>query len=792
MEHKPSYDELSQRVQFLEAELRKKSASENISLFQFLTENMADLIWTTDLNFKATYSSPSLERILGYTPQERYQQPAQQTMTPESLARAAAVLAFEMGRDGAPGVDPGRCATIEIENYTKDGATRWMENNVRFIRDAQHQITGLMGVARDITERKLAEARLRESEAKYRHIMTHAPAGIYEIDYKQGRFITVNDAMCEITGYSREELLRLSPLALLTEASQQIYLKRVADALAGEKVADTVEFEVLMKNGEKRWISLRTRPQYDQGVMTGAFVVAHDTTERRTMETALRDSERRFRELAELLPETIFEMDLRGRFRFVNRKAAAQYGYTPQEFFSAIVGLDLIHPKDRRRAMRNFQKIINGDPSGLTEYESVRKDGSTFPSLYHSAPIRQAGNTIGIRGFIIDISEKKSMEARIKLAQKMESIGTLAGGVAHEFNNILGIIIGNCELAIDGLNRNTPVQNYLKEIFAASLRAKEVVQQILRFVSKIPSEKKPLQISAVIQEALPLIRATLPKNIVLRTQIAGGSEIVLANATEIHQIVLNLCANATHAMKDRGGELSIELTLVTLEENGAAAYEGLNPGRHAQLLVRDTGAGIEPGIMDRIFEPYFTTKAVDEGLGMGLAVVYGLVKHCEGAIKVSSRVGQGTWVEVMLPLVEARDLQITGKTPQAPSGSERILFIDDEAALVKISILTLERLGYRVHGETESQSALALFKNDPHRFDLVITDLCMPHMDGERLAQALLQIRPEIPIILCSGYGERIDREQFKRLAIRARVAKPLVTTELARIIRSVLDRGAP
>ncbi|MDA8141752.1 MAG: PAS domain S-box protein [Desulfobacteraceae bacterium] len=766
-----------------EAQLKQKTA-----LFKFLTENMADIIWTTDLNFKSTYSSPSLEKILGFTPEEREHQTAEVIMTPEALARASELLALEMERDGQPGVDPGRSATIEIENYVKSGGTRWLENNVRFVRDDQGRIIGLMGIARDITERHQAQAKLRDSEEKYRHLMTYAPAGIYEIDFKKGHITTVNDAMCELTGYSREDFMTIAPLDLLTEESQHLYLSRIASGQAGEKISEAVEYQFLTKSGDKRWVALRTRHRYEHAELASAFVVAHDITERKAMEIALRDSERRFRELAELLPETIFEMDAEGRFLFVNRKASIQYGYTQEEFLSKVTGIDIIHPSDRRRAMANFNRVLNGENLGLSEYESLRKDGTTFPSLYHSAPIRQKEKFTGIRGFIIDISEKKSIEARIKMSQKMESIGTLAGGVAHEFNNLLGIIIGNTELALDGRSHESQGQNYLKEIFAASLRAKEVVQQILRFVRKMPSETKPIPIGAVVNDALPLIRATLPKKISLQSKIACGSDIILGNVTEIHQILLNLCANAVHAMRARGGQLTIEVAPMALEENAATKYEGLSAGRHARIVITDTGMGIDPRIIDRIFEPYFTTKAVDEGLGMGLAVVYGIVKHFGGAIKVESQTGEGTSVEVLFPIVEMSDENSAKTSPDVPAGSERILFIDDEASLVRMSKQILERMGYRVHGETESQKALALFKNDPLQFDLVITDLAMPHLEGDRLSQELLKIRPDIPIILYSGFSERIDEAELARLGIRAAATKPLVKSEIAQIIRSVLD----
>jgi len=370
-------------------------------------------------------------------------------------------------------------------------------------------------------------------------------------------------------------------------------------------------------------------------------------------------------------------------------------------------------------------------------------------------------------------------------------LGTLSGGIAHEFNNLLGIIIGNTELALDDVPEWNPAKDCLEEIRTASLRAKDVVRQIMSFARQTSAQRKPIQISTIIQESLKLIGTTIPTTIEINRQIRCESELILANPIEINQILMNLCTNSVHAMSDQTGILEVGLEAIALDSNSARQYEDLKPGEFVKLTVKDTGHGIRTNIIDKIFDPYFTTKDVDVGLGMGMAIVYGIVKKHDGAIKINSAVNKGTIVECLFPIIkDAGELQVVETPKDLPTGTETILFVDDEASLVKMVKQMLERLGYLVTGKVSSIEALKVFQADPAQFDLIITDMAMPRMAGDQLVQKLFKIRSDVPIIICTGHRDRIDKEKAVALGVAAYQMKPYDKKVLANTVRRVLDEA--
>jgi signal transduction histidine kinase/ActR/RegA family two-component response regulator len=387
------------------------------------------------------------------------------------------------------------------------------------------------------------------------------------------------------------------------------------------------------------------------------------------------------------------------------------------------------------------------------------------------------------------LTEGRRLEERSRQSQKMEALGTLAGGIAHDFNNILAIIMGYTQVALSRHEQREPVQDYLQEVLAASQRGKDLVQQILMFSRQHSAERSILQLHTVVQETLALLRASLPTTIDIHARINTVSDAVLANLTQLQQVIMSLCSNAEYAMRVRGGILELTLDPVDITPDGVANYPGLKPGAYVRLAVRDTGPGIPPEYLPRIFEPFFTTKEVDEGTGMGLAVAHGIVSSHDGAITVNSRLGEGATFAIYLPQQTPCLSEPVLAAPRLASGQGRILLVDDEADLASAAGLLLDDLGYEVRVYSNALEALALFRAEADTFDLVITDQTMPELTGRALAEAVRAIRPDIPIILCTGYSHVIHAAQAEALGIDAFLMKPVDIDALAETIERVLSR---
>lgn len=433
-----------------------------------------------------------------------------------------------------------------------------------------------------------------------------------------------------------------------------------------------------------------------------------------------------------------------------------------------------------------LKALETGQPQ---ETERATPDGRSW-SLWAHPVFADNGTLLGACEFGQDITRRKKLEADLRQSQKMEAIGNLAGGIAHEFNNMLGIILGNTELAMDDVPDWNPASESLKEIKSATLRAKEVVRQILAFARKSYAQKKPFKIATVVDGCIKLMRASIPSTIQIDTHLNCEGQMVIGNPTEIHQILMNLCSNAVHAMGIGPGKLTVALDWFSLDHIAAQRYEGIDAGEYVSLRVQDTGCGMPADTLERIFDPYFTTGDIGHASGMGLAVVYGIVKKCDGAVKAVSEVGHGTSIEVLLPLFDDREAPIKkedDKTLSKGSG-QWIMFVDDEPSMVKLFKLNLERFGYQVVGITDSPEALECFREDPNKYDLVITDMSMPRIAGDELARQLLAIRPEIPILLCTGHSDSIDAKRAKSLGIKGYLMKPLDREKLALEVSRMLE----
>jgi len=412
-------------------------------------------------------------------------------------------------------------------------------------------------------------------------------------------------------------------------------------------------------------------------------------------------------------------------------------------------------------------------------------------------PIRDSnGNPWYLLGVSRDITEyrnlqekEKILESRLRQAQKMEAIGSLAGGIAHDFNNILTSVLGYTELAMEFVEKGSTVDRYIHEIHIAGNRAKELVRQILTVARQSKTERVPVQVSLIAKEAIKLIRSSIPTTLEIQT-VWKSDAIILGDPSHIHQIFMNLCTNAAHAMEGGSGLLTVCLSDVKGDQNIPGKPDGLPPGDYIRITVSDTGKGIPKAHLDLIFEPYFTTKDVGSGTGLGLSIVHGIVKSYGGEITVQSEVDCGTTFTIDLPAVKSRIRHESESREVLPVGNERILLVDDEPEIARMCEEILIHLGYRVTIRSQSIEALELFKCHPNDFDLVITDMGMPNMAGDRLAIELMTIRPDIPIILYTGYSKNLSETHAAKIGIRSLLMKPLTKSDLANTVRKVLDGG--
>ena len=551
-----------------------------------------------------------------------------------------------------------------------------------------------------------------------------------------------------------------------------------------------LEHRMLYADGTVGHISVRFFIVKDaHGRTVKTYGVNQDITERKQAEEALRESEEKYRTVLEANPDPVVVYDIEGKVIYFNPAFTRVFGWTLEERFGK--KMDLFVPEEAWQETKiMIEKVLAGESFSGVETRRYNKKGEIIPVSISGAIYRgQDGHPLGSVINLRNISEQKSIEAQLRQAQKMESIGTLAGGIAHDFNNILSPIMGYAELALYDLPENSPLQNNIKEIIQGTKRARDLVKQILAFSRQSGQELKPLKVQLVIKEVLKLIRSSIPTTIEIKQDISTKCGYILADPTQIHQIAMNLMTNAYHAMEDEGGKLEVTLKEVELGVDDLTD-QSMTPGAYVCLTVADTGHGMDQSVISRIFEPYFTTKESGKGTGLGLAVVHGIVKSYKGDIRVYSEPGKGTAFHVYLPVIKS---QVGAEKIDAAviiqTGTERILLVDDEEPIVRLEKQMLERFGYQVAARTSSIEALEAFRAAPDKFDLVITDMTMPNMTGVQLSQKLLEIRPDIPIIICTGFSTKIDDEKAKEFGIRGFVMKPVVMSELAKKIREVLDQ---
>jgi PAS domain S-box-containing protein len=639
--------------------------------------------------------------------------------------------------------------------------------------------------------RKTAEKSLLESEERYRLLVDNIELGIALMDTDH-RIIMINRKCAEMYGKPVDYYPGKFCYGEFEKCGFVCPGCPGAAAMQTGAMAQR-ERESARIDGSRFDTSVMAFPVIESGTVKGFIKVIEDITKRRELEEKLGEREAFFRCQFELgnIGIAIISVD-KGWLR-VNQKLCSMLGYTDEEFYQK-TWADMTYPDDVARDAAQFDKMLAGE---IEIYEMdkrfVRKSGDLVWAHLAVSCFREEDHRVRfVIASIQDITQRMQMEEQLRQSQKMEAIGTLAGGVAHDFNNILAAIMGNAEMARLNLPPESPVAGNIDQILKSSDRARDLVRQILAFSRRQEQERRPVDMCMIVSEAVKLLRAMVPTTIDIRQSVPADAHIVHADPTRIHQVLINLCTNAAQAMETTGGVLEIEVASIQINDRNQASYPDVSPGLYVRITVSDTGPGIEPQNMQRIFDPYFTTKAVGKGTGMGLAVAHGIVKDHGGTITVHSLRGKGATFLVLLPQISVKVVETTEPPQEIPRGCETILLIDDEEILVELGTTILKLLGYSVVSSLSSPEALKTFTENPNGFDVVITDFTMPYMTGYELAKEFLRIRPDIPIILCTGFSSQISEEQARAAGIRAFIMKPYNTGEIAAALRKVLPSRQP
>jgi len=545
------------------------------------------------------------------------------------------------------------------------------------------------------------------------------------------------------------------------------------------------ERTVLVVNGDEETLARARQLLASAGIASEEVVSQSGSSDYRAGEPF--NDVTRYRELFKTSRDGILFTDLNGRIEDANPAFLEMVGY-PFDEVCDMFEQQMTPEKWRLLESRVVSPaLLSQGESGDYEKEYIRKNGTRIPAQVRSWLLRDSlGEPFRKLTLVRDTSARKSLEVQLRQAQKMEALGTLAGGIAHDFNNVLAAILGYIELARFDVDETSPARKSIDQIYKASQRARNLVGHILSFSRQSMHEKRPVFMQQIISESLELLRASLPSTIEIKQSMTSKMFPIEADGTQIHQILMNLCTNASHAMPD-GGTLSIVLDVVTFNELEAHGFVDLEPGAYMKLWVKDTGSGMDPEVKKRIFDPYFTTKGKGQGTGMGLSVVHGILKAHGGAVHVASEVGEGSSFYLYFPICKGRAGEEAVAVAGLAKGHERILFVDDEPDLAELGMTMLERLGYTVTSVTDSQKALDLFTSSPDEYDLVVTDLTMPKMTGVPFARKVKSVRPDVPVIICTGYSDSVSAGDVSEAGIDYLLMKPLEIRELSASIRNAL-----
>ena len=780
--------------------------------------HIQDLLFIGNEQGELIEFNPIVVEKLGYSPDELLFRkivdlhPAEQRQ--EALEMVGAMLKG----------DRGNCV---IPLVTKSGELIPVETRVSL--GDWHGKKYMCGVSRDMKEVIATQEALRKSEETYRQMFQVNQAVKLLIDPDTADIVDANQAAADFYGYSIEKLKTLKVFDVSIMEPDEI--KRVMKAVAAKQIKSVSTHHVDRK-GKVYDVEVYTSP-LDLGDKTLLFAIVIDVSQRVAAQKKLAETEKSLREANETLESRVSQRsrDLEAinhqLIKEIEKHSQTASSLRESEnnlriiLDSAPIGIVVIQDCRYSYVNDSFVKMLDlesvnsaiGQTVGCYGGDMLEKEFQKF--LHHCIERSEPLNICELKaklesckesvfniwlqplelwgkpsviGFFVDVSEQMQLRSHLNQSQKIEALGSLAGGIAHDFNNILFAITGFAELALDASKSNPKARRFLDQLLGASERAADLIRHILTFSREAESQKKPMWITPILKESLNFLRASIPASIEIRRNIDPDGGLVNGDATQIHQVIMNLITNAAHSMRDRGGILEVDLEDVELSAESSELKPGMAPGVYQRLRVSDSGHGIPPEILDRIFDPYFTTKQVGEGTGLGLSVVDGIIRGHEGHINVKSTVGKGSVFEVYLPVITEKEEPAVNQLETGPLVKGRILMVDDETIVTRATKANLNNLGYDVETDNDPLSALVTFQSDPYAFDLVITDMGMPRMNGAELSLAMLKIRPDIPIIMLSGFAELMDKERAISLGLRDFLLKPLRRGVLAETVSKILS----
>jgi PAS domain S-box-containing protein len=652
------------------------------------------------------------------------------------------------------------------------------------------------GARMRMDEALLAKEKLQQIECNFAEAQRLTHTGSWTQDVSSGTFFTSPELLRIFGRDPHTETLTLEMFRESVHPEDRAYIEEAARNAKSVGIDFEFDHRIVLPDGSIRHVHSVARPIFDDlGNLVEYVGTIVDVTERRRNEARLQRQTALLDELFESGPEAVAFLDLEGRVIRSNREFGTVFGYAAEEAVGRLLH-DLIAPDDQLESTHALCATCKSGARVAIECERRRKDGKRIHVAQLGAPVMLDGKPIGVYAIYRDITERmlaqaerEQLEQRLRQAEKMEAVGRLAGGIAHDFNNVLAGVFAYGEMLFEETPENSPLKRYAKNVLTAAARGRSLVEQILAYSRSQLGKRAPVDVTHVVAETLELLRGSMPADIRLEASAPESPLVIIGDATQLHQVVMNLCSNAIQAMNETG-TLRVALDATDLLAERALSHGALGPGRYARLAIQDSGSGMDEATLARIFEPFFTTKEIGRGTGLGLSLVYAIVSDAGGAIDVQSAPNQGSTFSIYLARTEAALVSADETSVPLPRGNgERVLLVEDEASLLALTAEVLARLGYEPVSFSDSYAALAAFKAEPRSFDVVITDDVMPGLTGTRLASVLRLQRRELPIILLSGYSGPTLTRQALAAGVSELLAKPLQSRQIATTLARVLHR---